>query len=702
MRREVKIISCLPPENIEADSKAEAVRIIEERLREKLFFNSKIAENAAAFSNAVDDYHRTGYLPRRAMFPFSHCPEVLAEIWEDSQPLFMPKSVLDKLERYPDPILKRQGHASPVEVIKQLPVAIHDPIAIFISATDTHGKTLIALLDLKSADPITNKQQNICTALEFDVSGHINKIGLVKSAYGKSDSKYQNWFLSDHSAIYVDEKRTGKWLSAAELQLLGGKPFPGSFGNILTKEQFVKSRLNKISAFLQFDHEIMEDKMPKNHLTERKLELESSTESRNKESKGRQLISQIENSISELEKKIDSPETEKTIRDWLICQSKFHNYSMMNTFWMEVQSAIKNIPLSQVASFRKWTEMKNDQGEKVRIKKGAQGFSIIYPKFKTIYQKDEDGNFILDKDGNKIPEKNEDGSDVQVIFYGVSFVFDISQTNAIEIGAVKTLDHRGKDVPVQPDILDEAARRITEVYQFPVRFVSNPSYAAGGWFDLSDRSITINRAVSKSLSHQLGTLFHELGHGILHGDPSCNFSRELEEGQAEAFAYAAAAAFGIERRSELYIKSWIENDVPLADVMKNISTNVRDAFEKLNLEELAIKNSLTPDPLSTDKKMQEESAAALKENAHLQMYNCIAGNLGELNNKQALSALNYLEKASPEDLTGLYVLYQTSIRESLSDKLCAAQLVMEIDRKIKSADRKPAVQPENNQMKFNF
>lgn len=420
-----------------------------------------------------------------------------------------------------------------------------------------------------------------------------------------------------------------------------------------------------------------------------------------KESKGRQLLKQIEDSISELEKKIDSPETEKAIRDWLLCQSKFHTYSMMNTFWMQFQSVIKKIPLSQVASFRKWTEMQNDQGEKVQINKGAKAFSIIYPMFKTIYQKDEDGNYLLDENGNKIPEKNKDGSDAQAIYYGVGYVFDISQTNAVEIGAVKTLDYRGKDVPVQPEILDEVARRITQEYKFPVHFISDPTNAAGGWFDLSDQSITINRAISKSLSHQLGTLFHELGHGILHGSESCNFSREMKEGQAEAFAYAAAAAFGIERKSELYIKSWIENEVPLADVMKNISTNVRDAFEKLNLEELAIKNSLTPDPLAPDEKSQVKFAAALKENVHLQMYNCIAGNLGELNTKQALSALDYLDKASPEDLTGLYVQYQNSMRENLSDKLCAAQLVMEIDRKIKIADRKPAVQNEK-QMTFNF
>lgn len=697
MKQQIKIIPGLPAADIEMVSAIEAGREIDKYLRENLFFNSLIAEKAVAFSKAVDTYHERGVFPRRAMFPFSHCPEIFTELWGESQELFMPKSVLDKLERQPDFARGIQGHAIPINIIKQLPIAIHDPIAVFISATDIKGKTLIALLDLQSEDPITHQAQNLCTALEFDVSGHVKKIGLIKTAYGKTDSKYLNWFFNDHSAIYADEKRTGKWLSTAELQLLGGKRFPGLHTNLLTKEQFVKSRLRKILTFLNFEHEIMEEKMPDNHFQEAGNDNKKTVH----ESKGRQLISQIENSISELEKKIDSPETEKTIRDWLLCQSKFHNYSMMNTFWMQAQSITKNIPLSQVASFRKWTEMQNDQGEKVQINKGAKAFSIIFPMFKPIYQKDEDGNYLLDENGEKIPEKNKDGSDAQAIYYGVGYVFDISQTNAVAIGAVKTLDHRGKDVPVQPEILDEIARRITETYQFPVHFLSDPSNAAGGWFDRMDQSITINRAVSQSLSHQLGTLFHELGHGILHGDSSCKFSRELKEGQAEAFAYAAAAAFGIERKSELYIKSWIENEVPLADVMKNISTNVREAFEKLNLEELAIKNSLTPDLLAPDRSSAAETEKS-RQDLLIPVYNCIGQYWGELNNKQVHAAFSFLDKASSAELSELFVMYQNSLRDNISGKICAAQLVMEIDRKIKIADRKLVVPQNSNQMKFNF
>ena len=74
------------------------------------------------------------------------------------------------------------------------------------------------------------------------------EIGRDKSAYGKSGSKYLNWSLRDHSAIHIDAKRTGKWLSTAELQLFGGKRFPGPQVNLFSQKQFVKSQSNKIYA----------------------------------------------------------------------------------------------------------------------------------------------------------------------------------------------------------------------------------------------------------------------------------------------------------------------------------------------------------------------------------------------------------------------------------------------------------------------
>jgi hypothetical protein len=71
----------------------------------------------------------------------------------------------------------------------------------------------------------------------------------------------------------------------------------------------------------------------------------------------------------------------------------------------------------------------------------------------------------------------------------------------------------------------------------------------------------------------------------------CKDSRQLAEGQAEAFSYAACSAFGIERESQLYIKSWVQDDHSLKEVMGDISKKVREAFKDLQLNELAQEHS---------------------------------------------------------------------------------------------------------------
>lgn len=336
--------------------------------------------------------------------------------------------------------------------------------------------------------------------------------------------------------------------------------------------------------------------------------------SEKKESKGQLLVREIEQSIAELEKKIDSPETEKTIREWLSFQGQFHTYSLNNAFWLSVQSMMRRTPITQVAGFRKWIEMEGKDGQKVSVKKGEKGFTIIYPQIHKFYEKDENGKFKLDENGEKIPLLDENGKQEERISYGVGYVFDVSQTNAVEIGAYKELNHRGDAVKIDPELVAEIARRITAEYGIPVSFGEHPGDRAGGWYSPDEHSITINTAVSKELSHQLGTLFHELGHGLMHGQNSAEYSRSLKEGQAEAFAYACSMQFGVERKSELYIKSWIADEVPLGDVMKDIASNIKDAFEKLKLQELILEKQMQTDVSVPEKQMQTDVSAHEKQN----------------------------------------------------------------------------------------
>jgi len=303
-----------------------------------------------------------------------------------------------------------------------------------------------------------------------------------------------------------------------------------------------------------------------------------------KSDKGKEIFEGFDNKIKELEEKIESPETEKVIKDWLKFQSKFHNYSFRNTVWMMIQSEARDFDLEKVAPFKKWGELKGNEDQKVSISKGSKGFTVLFPFECIIYERDEKGKFIEDKNGKRTPERDENGRIKKRLSYGVGHVFDVKQTNAKEIGAFRELNYRGEAVEINADLLKEVATKITEKYQISVEFVKDTSRGAGGWYTPNENKISVNLCKCDNNAHRLGTLFHELGHARMHKDS--DLSRNLAEGQAEAFAYAASSAFGIERESQLYIKNWVEDKHSLQEVMGNISKQVRNVFNDMELNQL--------------------------------------------------------------------------------------------------------------------
>jgi hypothetical protein len=304
--------------------------------------------------------------------------------------------------------------------------------------------------------------------------------------------------------------------------------------------------------------------------------------------KGKEIFDAFDKKIKELEEKIESPETEKAIKEWLKFQSKFHNYSFRNTIWMMLQAEARKFEIEKVAPFKKWAEMTGDENQKVSITKGSKGFTVLFPYEHIKYERDEKGKFIEDKSGKRIPERDENGKIKKNIRFGVGYIFDLKQTNAREIGAFKELKYRGEDVEIDADLLKEVANRITEKYKIQVDFVKDPTCSAGGWYNPCDNKIGINLSTCKNNAHRLGTLMHEIGHARTMDD--CKNSRKLSEGKAEAFAYAACSAFGIERESQLYIKNWVKDDHSLKEVMGDISKKVREVFRDLDLNELAQKH----------------------------------------------------------------------------------------------------------------
>lgn len=291
--------------------------------------------------------------------------------------------------------------------------------------------------------------------------------------------------------------------------------------------------------------------------------------------------------LDKLYNNLNSSETEKLFKDYLDFNSKFYSYSTYNTILLYSQAMARNENISNVGSFTFWANVSNEKGENVRITKGVSSYKILAPVLLNKYEKDEEGEFIYKK-GEKIPILDENGKKVKYLagFKDVS-VFDVSQTNAIEIGAYKELGYRTKEQKYDTKLYADLKETISNLFDVKIYEVNQIS--GGGYYIPENAEIAVN--VNKSIDNKISTLFHELGHHILHRDKILNGElkyskihehRGLAEGQAESFSYAISSMFGINNKSEFYLKSWGNTPEDFKKNIEIIHDNIKLVASKIH------------------------------------------------------------------------------------------------------------------------
>ena len=301
----------------------------------------------------------------------------------------------------------------------------------------------------------------------------------------------------------------------------------------------------------------------------------------------------VESTLKDLVNKIDDPSVEEEIKGIFEQFSRTYNYSYYNNLMIAMEARRRGETVTMVQSFQKWKSMKNDKGQSVSIKKGARGYKILVPVEYTIYKRDENGEYILDDKGKRIPEVDKNGKIVKGLGFKIGTVFDISQTNAIEIGAIRTLPYRDRISHIERDFLEFVATKVIHEYGVNVIFKKSDDMMTKGYYIPKSKTIYINDNPHLKDSEKLSTLFHELGHHIMHGDVlrsgkidygAIHRERGKREGEAESFAYAMSRQYGLQPRSELYIRSWGNDKENLEDLLKNVMAAVKDASKKVGYE----------------------------------------------------------------------------------------------------------------------
>jgi len=230
----------------------------------------------------------------------------------------------------------------------------------------------------------------------------------------------------------------------------------------------------------------------------------------------------------------------------------FRRFSYHNTMLIHMQKPKATL----CKGFKQWKRLDRF------VRKGEKGIAILVPSIRKFTETDLETGEEIEKATTR--------------FY-TGYVYDISQTGGEEIPELEAIKI---GVPENTDAEPFFKVLPSVVENFGLGFGTKNTGQAGGWTD--GRKIV----VSDSNNHAtvVNTVFHELGHALLHfREDRATLSKEQRELEAESVSYVVAQHFGLHSDSVSYLGIWTKE----IDLMKSLERihetagKVIDAFQKV-------------------------------------------------------------------------------------------------------------------------
>ena len=289
-----------------------------------------------------------------------------------------------------------------------------------------------------------------------------------------------------------------------------------------------------------------------------------------KEEKTKQAFEMIEQGVKDVY-------SSDNFRKYLSCCSKFHSYSLNNTLLILAQKPDATL----VAGYNAWQRNFNRH-----VDKGERGLIILAPVTSKITQlmdkADEDGNPILDENGDPIKEERV----INQLRFTTTTVFDISQTSGEPL---PSLIH---NLTGSSDEILAFIDSVKNICTIPIDYHSPSKDAvlaggAKGYYSIAEDRIVLNMELEDMQIAK--TLIHEYSHSILHKKTDkVSDQREIE---AESLAFVLCDHFGIDTSdySFGYIASYAAQDeAKLKTILSNIQSTAHEMIDKL--EPLFVEN----------------------------------------------------------------------------------------------------------------
>ena len=307
-------------------------------------------------------------------------------------------------------------------------------------------------------------------------------------------------------------------------------------------------------------------------------------------------------SFEQLEARLKDPKTAQNAlnayNEYISQFKDLYNYSARNNELIFAQMKNQGLQYSGIVkSAKDWNELN------VEVK--GNPLMIIVPKQVPLWETEtitsEDGKetaiYKLDEDGKRIRQKDSDGKPKSITYFNLSGkVYDVSQTNAFEKGyekaMYKNIDNL-KSIKYDEKKLKLIANEISDEIGVNITFKPLNGAELGYYtYQGGEHKIFIDNSIP--IKNQLATLFHEVGHRIIHNIETNNRVYEnketpqvkgKKEAEAESFAYVIGQQFGIDMPSGEYILPYLQKaDIKLKDVFEDVFKAVKTFNEKVNVE----------------------------------------------------------------------------------------------------------------------
>ncbi|GHT01667.1 hypothetical protein AGMMS50276_30170 [Synergistales bacterium] len=188
---------------------------------------------AETWRTSVDDVLSGKTNPREHVKVMEETPAALRLAGAKDLPVYMDAGKITKI------LSDHSGMTA--EIIKQIPEALAEPIAIFKSSTQ--ADSLVAMLELRDQDGAT-----VIVPFHLGAKQHGYEVNKMASAYGQSNSRTHvprnQWFISqmtNGNLYYLDTTKSSQWLNRAGLHLPAGTTIENLSKSVPTEADLVNT-----------------------------------------------------------------------------------------------------------------------------------------------------------------------------------------------------------------------------------------------------------------------------------------------------------------------------------------------------------------------------------------------------------------------------------------------------------------------------